>query len=95
MLEPKLEAAFQDIFGGQPDNSERLSTWLKKKELEDHKVLREMGPWVLEYEARGDTFFSSGATPQEAYARTEDKEPGGWIFNNIETQREWFKGVRK
>lgn len=88
ILDAKLEAQFADIFGGQPDNERRMESYLSKRVLSD-------GPYIMEYEAMGDTFFTSGATPQDALARTNDKEPGGWMFNNISNEREWFEGVGK
>ena len=88
MFSEKLEQSFVDIFGGQPDNEERLAMYLTKKKIG-------AGPYVLEYEARGDTFFTSGLTPEDALERTNDKEPGGWVFNNILNEREWFGRVNK
>lgn len=88
MFSRKLEESFVDIFGGQPDNEERLAMYLAKR-----KVGR--GPYILEYEARGDTFFTAGSTPEDALRRTNEKEPQGWIFNNILNEREWFGRVGK
>ena len=90
------ENPLEDIFGDQPSNAERMARYLaKRKQYWNGQGFEGKGPWVLEYEARGDTFFTSGGTPEDALARTGDKEPDGWMFNNIMTEKEWFERCRK
>lgn len=84
VLGAKLETMFEDIFQGQPDNTERRERYAAKS-----------GPYILEYAARGDTFFTSGKTPNDARRRTNEKEPQGWVFIDIKTEQAWFAEVGK
>lgn len=88
MAEPVLEFKHADIFGGYDDNNERMARYLAKRVLG-------RGPYILEYEARGDTFFTAATTPAGAINRTNEKEPQGWMFNNIKTEREFFQNDRQ
>lgn len=93
----ETEQVFQDIFTDvvPETNEELMAKWLAKKKAYRGAFLADLGPWILEYEARGEVWFTSARTPQEAIDRTNEKEPNGWMFNEISTEKEWFGRLNK
>ncbi len=80
------ESKFSDIFGGHDDNEKRMERYLAKR-----PNVMNRGPYILEYEVRGQTLFTTGSTPESALRRTNEKEPDGWKFNEITPEKAWFK----
>lgn len=91
------EQAFTDIFTDvvPETNEERMNKFLARKKAYRGAFMADLGPWILEYEARGMVDFTSARTPQAAIQRTNEKEPGGWTFTNITPEKEWFERVGK
>lgn len=81
---------FADIFGGYDDNEQRARDYARKRGYS----MESRGPWILEYQVRGQDLFTSGSTPQDAIRRTNEKHPEGWVFSDILTETEWFERAK-
>lgn len=73
-LDPVLDAAFEDIFGGQKNNRTRLNRY-------DEKV----GPWQMTYRYNGELGLTCGKTREECRQATLIKT-GGDDYEELEME---------